>query len=183
YFGREIVAYQGRFGPEKAFELMERHAVTHTFLFPTALKAMMKAVPEPRRDYRLVLQAIMSAGEAVGDAVFDYCRRQLGVTVNEMFGQTEVNYIVGNCSLFWPARPGSMGRPYPGHRIAVIDDAGNVVPTGEAGEIAINRIAPDGTPDPVFFLEYLGNADATHAKYTGDWCRTGDMASVDDDGY
>ena len=40
----------------------------------------------------------MSAGEAVGDAVFAYCREQLGVTVNEMFGQTEINYIVGNCA-------------------------------------------------------------------------------------
>ena len=99
YFGCEIVAYQGRFGAEKAFELMQRHGVTHTFLFPTALKAMMKAVPAPRERYTLALQAIMSAGEAVGDAVFDYCERQLGVTVNEMFGQTEINYIVGNCAM------------------------------------------------------------------------------------
>jgi len=187
YFGREIVAYQGRFGPEKAFELMERHAVTHTFLFPTALKAMMKAVPEPRRDYRLVLQAIMSAGEAVGDAVFDYCRRQLGVTVNEMFGQTEVNYIVGNCSLFWPARPGSMGRPYPGHRIAVIDDAGEPCAPGVPGDVAVHRRDIHGDPDPVFFLGYWKNEAATAAKFTGDpadsWCRTGDTAIVDDDGY
>ena len=66
----------------------------------------------------------MSAGEAVGDAVFAYCRDQLGVVVNEMFGQTEINYVVGNCSMNgastggmgWPARAGSMGRPYPGHR-------------------------------------------------------------------
>ena len=49
YFGREIVAYQGRFAPERAFELMQRHRVTHTFLFPTALKAMMKAVPAAAR--------------------------------------------------------------------------------------------------------------------------------------
>jgi acetyl-CoA synthetase len=67
---------------------------------------------------------MMSAGEAVGDAVFAYCRDQLGVTVNEMFGQTEMNYVVGNCSRLWPARPGSMGKAYPGHRVAVIDDEG-----------------------------------------------------------
>src|SRR5205814_648589 len=64
YFGRPIVAYQGRFAPEKAFELMQKYRVTHTFLFPTALKAMMKAVPAPRERYRLTLRAIMSAGEA-----------------------------------------------------------------------------------------------------------------------
>ena len=76
-----------------------------------------------------------------------------------------------------------MGRPYPGHRVAVIDDEGREVARGEPGDVAVNRIAPDGTPDPVFFLEYLGNAEATRSKYTGDWCRTGDIATMDDDGY
>ena len=119
YFGRPIVAHNGRFGPQMAFELIERHGVTHSFLFPTALKAMMKAYPRPTQHFRFRLEAIMSAGEAVGDAVFAYCREQLGVVVNEMFGQTEINYIVGNCDRLYPARPGSMGKAYPGHRVAV----------------------------------------------------------------
>ena len=187
YFGREIVAYQGRFAPEKAFELIERHGVTHTFLFPTALKAMMKAVPQPRRRFRLRLEAIMSAGEAVGDTVFAYCRDQLGVIPNEMFGQTEVNYIVGNCALHWPARPGSMGRAYPGHRVAVIDDAGGECPRGTPGDVALHARDVHGHPDPVFFLGYWNRDDATRAKFTGDpadsWCRTGDTATMDEDGY
>ncbi|GAB4037504.1 MAG: AMP-binding protein [Rubrivivax sp.] len=187
YFGRPIVGYQGRFAPERAFELMERHGVTHSFLFPTALKAMMKAVPEPRARYRLKLRAIMSAGEAVGDAVFAYGRDRLGVTINEMFGQTEINYVVGNCALHWPARPGSMGRPYPGHRVAVIDDEGNECPRGTPGDVAVHRLDVHGHPDPVFFLGYWKNEAATRAKYTGDpadsWCRTGDMAVMDEDGY
>ena len=78
--------------------------------------------------YRLKLRSLMSAGEAVGETVFDWCRDALGVTVNEMFGQTEMNYIVGNSYQKWPARAGSMGRPYPGHRVAVIDDDANVLP-------------------------------------------------------
>jgi acetyl-CoA synthetase len=200
YFGRTIVGYNGRFSPELAFELMQQHCVSHTFLFPTALKAMMKAYPEPRRQFRLRLQAIMSAGEAVGDAVFGYCRDQLGVTVNEMFGQTEMNYVVGNCSMEWaaggsgaptlrhpaigwPARPGSMGRPYPGHRVAVIDDDGNECPVGVAGDVAVNRYDVHGHPDPIFFLGYWKNEGATRAKFTGDWCRTGDLATRDADGY
>ena len=187
YFGRPIVAYQGRFAPERALDLMERHRVSHSFLFPTVLKAMMKAVPEPRaRHPKLVLRAMMSAGEAVGDAVFDWCRERLGVTVNEMFGQTEINYVVGNCALHWPARAGSMGRPYPGHRVAVIDDAGRECPRGTPGEIAVHRRDRHGDPDPVFFLGYWGNGAATRAKYTGDpadsWCRTGDTATMDADG-
>jgi acetyl-CoA synthetase len=187
YFGRPIVAAQGRFAPEKAFELMQRHRVTHTFLFPTALKAMMKAVPEPRARYALALRAIMSAGEAVGDAVFAYCERQLGVTVNEMFGQTEMNYVVGNCALHWPARPGSMGRPYPGHRVAVIDDDGRECARGSPGDVAVHRRDIHGDRDPVFFLGYWHNDLATRRKYTGDpddsWCRTGDTALMDADGY
>jgi acetyl-CoA synthetase len=152
-------------------------------LFPTALKAMMKAVPDAKSRYRLKLQAIMSAGEAVGDAVFAYCQEQLGVTVNEMFGQTEINYVVGNCARLWPAKPGSMGKGYPGHRVAVIDEAGRECPAGTPGEVAVNRVDVHGHPDPVFFLGYWNNDQATTAKYTGDWCRTGDMAVCDEDGY
>jgi acetyl-CoA synthetase len=187
YFGRPIVGYQGRFSPETAFALMQRHRVTHTFLFPTALKAMMKAVPLPRDHHALQLRAIMSAGEAVGDAVFAWCRDALGVPVNEMFGQTEMNYIVGNSHARWPARPGSMGRPYPGHRVAVIDDNGVECPRGTPGDVALHRRDVHGDPDPVFFLGYWKNDAATRAKFTGDpansWCRTGDMAVMDADGY
>jgi len=188
YFGREIVAFGGRFSPEAAFSLMRDCGVTHTFLFPTALKAMMKAFPGQgqrtvRQQFGLRLQAIMSAGEAVGDAVFGYCQQQLGVTVNEMFGQTEINYIVGNSSTFWPPKPGSMGMGYPGHRVAVIDDAGQECPVGEPGDVALHRLDVHGKPDPIFFLGYWKNEAATRAKFTGDWCRTGDLAVRDADGY
>ena len=187
YFGRPIVAYQGRFSPETAFALMERHRVTHTFLFPTALKAMMKAVPAPHERFDLKLRAIMSAGEALGDAVFAWCRDALQVPPNEMFGQTEINYIVGNCAPLWPARPGSMGRAYPGHRIAVLDDEGRECPPGTPGDVALHRRDVHGEPDPIFFLGYWKRDDATRAKFTGDpgdsWCRTGDTAVMDEAGY
>jgi acetyl-CoA synthetase len=191
YFGRPIVAWNGRFSPELAFTLMQQQGVTHTFLFPTALKAMMKAYPSPRAEFKLQLQAIMSAGEAVGDAVFGYCQTQLGVTVNEMFGQTEINYIVGNCAMNgqardgvgWPAKPGSMGKGYPGHCVAVIDEDGHECPVGVPGDVALNRYNQHGQPDPIFFLGYWKNDRATHNKFTGDWCRTGDMAVRDDEGY
>jgi len=183
YFGRPIVAFNGRFEPERAFEILAEHQVTHSFLFPTALTAMMKAVPHPRSHYRLQLQALMSAGEAVGDAVFAYCQQELGVTVNEMFGQTEINYVVGNCARLWPARANSMGKGYPGHRVAVIDEHGHECPAGTPGEVAVHRFDVHGHPDPVFFLGYWRNEAATKAKYTGDWCRTGDMAVADAGGY
>lgn len=191
YFGRPIVAYNGRFDPALAFELMARHRVTHSFLFPTALKAMMKAVPHPRQHHALHLRGLMSAGEAVGDAVFAYVRDELGVIVNEMFGQTEVNYIVGNNAMNdqrahgvgWPARPNSMGHAYPGHRITLLDEAGHECPPGTPGEVAIHRLDAHGDADPIFFLGYWGNEAATRAKFSGDWWRTGDVALADEDGY
>ncbi len=183
YFGRPIVAHAGRFDPARAFEMLERHGVTNAFLFPTALKMLMKHEPEPRKRHRLALRAIMSGGEAVGDTLFDWCRDALGVTVNEIFGQTEANYVVGNSSQRWPARPGSIGRAYPGHRIAILDDDGNELPPGQLGEIAVGRLDIHGDPDPVVFLGYWRNDEATRNKYTGNWLRTGDLAAADPDGY
>ena len=175
--GVPLLGYRGRFDPEKAFWLMQKYGVRNTFLFPTALKMMMKAVPRPKERYELSLRSVMSAGESVGETVFAWSREALGVTINEMFGQTEINYIVGNSHTLWPAKPGSIGRPYPGHRVACIDDEGNEVPVGEIGEVAARD---EG--DPVFFLEYWKNPEATRKKYTGKWCRTGDLAKRDEDG-
>ena len=228
YFGRPIVACRERFSPQAALELMGQCGVTHTFLFPTALKAMMKAFPGTptltvRQQFKLPLRAIMSAGEAVGDAVFAYCQDQLGIAPNEMFGQTEINYIVGNCNMAptlgtgvsllpaqgaqpalgrpgggvpafggWPSKPGSMGKPYPGHNVKVIDDNGQECAVGVPGDVALNRLDVHGQPDPIFFLGYWKNDAATRAKFTGainshtgpdDWCRTGDLAVRDADGY
>ena len=170
YFGRPIVGWNGRFSPELAFSLLQQHGVTHSFLFPTALKAMMKAYPHPRQQFSLQLRAMMSAGEAVGDAVFAYCRDELGVLVNEMFGQTEINYIVGNCSRYWPAKPGSMGKGYPGHRVQVIDDDGRECPVGVPGDVAVHRFDVHGDPDPIFFLGYWKNEEATRLSIdAGGW--------------
>jgi acetyl-CoA synthetase len=181
-FGMPILGYRGRFDAEKAYYLLEKYGVRNSFLFPTALKLMMKAFPSPKAKFDISLRSIMSAGESVGVTVFEWAKAELGVTINEMFGQTEINYVVGNCQSAWPAKPGSIGRPYPGHRVAVIDDKGNEARRGELGEIAVNRRF-DGQPDPVFFLEYWKNEKATREKFIGDWGCTGDQAKMDEDGY
>jgi len=183
YFGHPIVGTRGRFSPERAFDILERYQVTNTFLFPTALKQMMKAIAQPQSTYKLSLRSIMSAGESVGDTVFSWCEQALGITPNEMFGQTEMNYLIGNSHQKWPARSGSMGKPYPGHQITVLREDGQVAATDEVGEVALNRFDIHGHPDPILFLGYWRNEAATLEKFTGDWCRTGDLARVDADGY
>jgi acetyl-CoA synthetase len=187
-FGQPLLGYRGRFDPEKAFWLLEKYAVRNSFLFPTALKMMMKAVPLPAEKYDLSLRSIMSAGETVGETVFRWAQEALGITVNEMYGQTEINYIVGNCAPVTVPRPGAMGRGYPGHTVAVLDDAGQPAAPGELGEVCVRRSC-DGAMDPVFMLGYWKNPQATAEKFIGGgiddplaWGRTGDLAKVDEDG-
>ena len=185
-FGQPILAYNGRFDPDKAYWLMQRYGIANAFLFPTALKLMMKAQAQPRSRYDLNLRSLMSGGEAVGTTVVDWAGGELGVHINEIFGQTEINYIVGGCSSVYAGREGAMGRPYPGHAVALLDDAGQAVPPGETGEICVQRSCA-GESDPVFLLEYWKNPQATRDKFFGSgrsaWGRTGDLARADDDGY
>jgi len=177
YFGVPVLAHRARkFDPEEAFALIGRHGVRNAFLPPTALK-MMRQVPSPRARFGLDLRSVASGGEALGEDILAWSREALGVAVNEFYGQTEANLLVGNCAALFPVRPGSMGRPIPGHRVAVVSAQGEPVAPGDTGIIAVQR------PDPVMFLGYWNNPEATRAKFAGDWCLTGDVAVADADGY
>ena len=85
--------------------------------------------------------------------------------------------MLSSCAAIGVSRAGAIGLPVPGHTVAVIDDAGRAVPAGETGQIAIAR------PDPVMFLEYWRNPEATARKFIGDWMTTGDQGTTDADGY
>jgi len=176
YFGIPVLAHRARkFEPEEAFGLMARHGVRNAFLPPTALK-MMRQVPSPRR-FGHRLRSVASGGEPLGEDILEWGREAFGLDINEFYGQTEANLLVGNCASLFPIRPGSMGRPIPGHRVEVVSPDGRPLPAGESGIIAVRR------PDPVMFLGYWNNPEATRAKFAGDWCLTGDVAVKDDDGY
>ena len=104
YYAKPIVAYEGgKFDPEKACHLMHKYAVTNAFIPPTALK-MMRQVDNIGNRFRLGVRGIMSAGEAVGEELYRWTAEALAVKVNEMWGQTEFNYLVGNCSEIMPDR-------------------------------------------------------------------------------
>ena len=176
-YGTPIVAFESAgFDAERVCRLMSDYAVTNAFIPPTALK-MLRALPELKASHDLKLRAIMSAGEQVGEELIHWGREALGLTINEMWGQTEFNYLVGNCSAIMAPKPGSMGKPYPGHRVDVIDDDGNVLSAGEEGELAA------WCDDPVMFLGYWNNPAATEARITANWFRTGDVGYRDEDGF
>ncbi len=177
YYGVPVVAYrQSKFDPERAFEIMGRHHVRNSFLVPTMLK-MMRQVGDPRARYGVDLRSIFTGGEPAGEEVIRWSEDVLGVTPNEGYGQTEANLVVGNCSQLMPVKPGSMGRPVPGHTVEVLTEDGRPAPVGEIGEVAVRR------PDPVMFLGYWSDPQATREKFRGDWLLTGDLARKDEDGY
>ncbi len=105
-----------RFDPEQAFGMMARHKVTHIFLAPTALK-MLAQVKHPRSRFGNQLQVIASGGESVAAEVLHWAEVELGVVVNEFYGLTEVNHLIGNCEALWPIEPGSMEEAYPGREV------------------------------------------------------------------
>jgi acetyl-CoA synthetase len=177
HHGIPVLAYRARkFDPEFAFCLMAKHNVRNAFLPPTALK-MMRQVKDPAKRHAFRLRSVGSGGETLGAELLDWGRETLGVTVNEFYGQTEANLVVGNCAQIMTVQPGSMGRAIPGHTVAIVDDEGHELPVETVGNIAIRR------PDPVMFLKYWNNADATRNKFVGSWCLTGDMGRKDLDGY
>jgi acetyl-CoA synthetase len=176
HHGVPVLAHRFRkFDPDAAFALMARHDVRNVFFPPTALKLIRQAGAPARHGARL--RSIGSGGETLGEELLEWGRATFGVTLNEFYGQTECNLVVANCACLMDVRPGSMGRPVPGHDVAVIDEAGRVCPDGTDGQIAVRR------PDPVMFLEYWRNPQATADKFIGDWMVTGDLGRRDADGY
>ncbi len=174
HYGVPVVSQRrGKFDPEQAFALIARHGVRNCFLPPTALKLMRQvANPGP-----VNLRSVGSGGESLGVELLAWGEETLGLVINEFYGQTEANLILSNRAGLMPVKAGSMGRPVPGHEVALVDEGGRVLGPGVTGQVAVRR------PDPVMFLEYWNDAEATAAKFINDWCLTGDLARTDEDGY
>jgi acetyl-CoA synthetase len=176
-FGVPVVARRAEhFDPEEAFAVMARTSVRNVFIPPTALR-MMRAAPAPRGRHDLRLRTVGSAGEALGAETYEWGKSALGLVINEFYGQTECNLVIGSCAAIGVSRPGAIGKPCPGHVVGVIRPDGAPCEPGETGQIAVRR------PDPVMFLSYWGNPDATREKFIGDWMTTGDQGIMDGDGY
>lgn len=181
--GRPVVSFPDMkgFDPARVVSMMEQRAVTHAFLPPTALKMIKASVPD--EDVRGVgLRSVMSAGEALGRATYEWAEAALGFPISEAYGQTECNLILGSSHRFGTTRPGATGRPVPGHTVLVVREDGSEAEPGELGEIAV------AAPDPVMFLGYWQADFATQRKYLasqthGQLLMTGDMAMRDVDGY
>lgn len=165
-----------KFDPDEAFALMAQSQVRNAFIPPTALR-MMRAAPNPRDRYDFKLRSIASGGESLGVEALEWGKAAFDLTINEFYGQTECNLVIGACAQLGMMKVGSMGKAVPGHVVAVIGPDGEPVKPGEVGQIAVQR------PDPVMFLQYWGKPEATRDKFIGDWMTTGDQGVMDEQGF
>ena len=177
HHGCPVLAYRPRkFDPEGAFYMMAKYGVRNLMAVPTVLRMMKHAVSRPRERYDINLRSITAGGETLGQELCDWTKECLGIEINEQYGQTECDLVVGFCSEIMNIVPGSIGKAVPGHVVEIIDEDGQIAEDGSLGEIAIKA------PDPVMFLEYWKNQRATKDKFIGDWLRTGDYGRKDEQG-
>jgi acyl-coenzyme A synthetase/AMP-(fatty) acid ligase len=173
HVGAQVFSYHGNFDAKKTLELLEKYRITTFCAPPTAFRVMVK---EDLKRYRLSLRHVVGAGEPLNPEVIEVWREGTGLTIYDGYGQTESIILVCNHPCL-PVKPGSMGRPMPGHEIAIVDLDGNPLPPDEEGEIAVR-----GTP-PSMFQGYWKEPALTERTRRGEWYVTGDRAYRDEDGY
>ena len=177
-YGIPVLAYRSkaRFDPEVTLRLLEKYGASVGLYPPTALK-VLREVKRPREKYQLKLRCIVSGAEPVSPELARWVDEDLRVEFNQGFGQTEANYFIGTCSAVEKPRLEPLGKPYPGHDVAIVSPDGAPLKTGETGEIAIRR------DSPVVMREYWKNPAAMGDKFKGEWCMTGDLGHMDGEGY
>jgi acyl-coenzyme A synthetase/AMP-(fatty) acid ligase len=174
--GSTIVLHEGAFDPAARMDLLEALEVTILCQAPTEYRLEAK-LPDLGTRWKLPkLRHCVSAGEPLNPEVIARWKDAFGLEILDGYGQTENTLLVANAR-GGTVRPGSMGKPTPGHEVIVIDEDGNECKTGETGDIALR-----GTP-PSLFKGYLKNPDETAKSYRAGYYLTGDRAYVDEDGY
>jgi len=169
--GAAIIALARRFDARETLDALVEHKVT-TFCAPPTVWRML--IQHDLRKWKVALREVVAAGEPLNPEVIEQVRRAWGLTVRDFYGQTETTAIIGNS----PGQrivPGSMGRPFPGYRIALIDADGL---ESDSGEIAISL-----HPRPVGLMRGYQDEAGGLKAIEGDYYRTGDVASRDADGY
>jgi acyl-coenzyme A synthetase/AMP-(fatty) acid ligase len=175
--GATVFMYNGRFEPQKELELLHRYKITTFCAPPTEFRMLVKE--DLSKHHLPALRHCTAAGEPLNPEVIEVWREHYRLTVHDGYGQTETTLVAANLPGM-RIKPGSMGRPFPGHDVRVLDEDLNECKMGDVGQIAI-RVKPE--KPPTLMLEYWKNPEENAAVFQGDFYLTGDQAYRDEDGY
>jgi long-chain acyl-CoA synthetase len=171
----QALVIQGKFEPEEALGLIERHRVTTGYMVPTQFVRFLKLPAEVRERHDVSsLQSIVHAAAPcpleIKRQMFDWW----GPVIWETYGGMEGAATIAKPHR-WLERPGTVGRPVNGMKVMILDDDGRELPAGEVGQVYMESDGPS--------FEYGGDPDATAAAYRGKAFTIGDVGYLDEDGY
>ncbi len=176
--GISMLVYEGSFNAEKWYHLIEQYRVTAWYTAPTAIRMLMKAGDDVPKKYDLSsLRHITSVGEPLNPEAIVWGLKAFGLAIHDTWWQTETGAIMIANYPTLPIKLGSMGKPFPGIRAAVIDKNGREVAHETEGDLALKP------PWPSMFKIYWNKDDLYRSKFQKGWYVTGDRAWMDKEGY
>ena len=175
-WGITTFVYEGKFDPNKWFELLEKYKVTNLASVPTAYRMFLTVKDADKRYNLKSLRHCISAGEPLNPKVISEWKRKFNLDILDGIGMTEVMVYLSNMRDM-KIKPGSCGRPQPGHVCTLVDDEGEPVPQGESGVLAVSG------KDPGLFREYWNKPEKTSESFKNGWFLSGDVLYQDEEGY
>ncbi len=174
--GQPLLVYGPRFDVKNWYEVMKRYKVTNFSAAPTTYRTILAAGNDLPRHYKLKVRRFTSAGELLNPEVVLWFKKHFGVPVSDQYGATEVGMVLGNYP-FMKNRPGSMGRPFPGFEVKIMDETGRTAPPGQTNLLCVRKHP--------FFLssDYWNQPEKWRERFIeGEWFNTGDLAACDEEG-
>jgi acetyl-CoA synthetase len=180
--GVTLIIDEAEFNARRWYEILQEFKVTSWYSSPTAMRMLMRAGEELPREFNLnSIRFAASVGEPLNPEVIWWIKKNLDITLHDNWWQTETGGIIISNFISMNIKPGSMGKPLPGMKIALLKIEGpNIIEIddpNEEGEIAIK------TGWPSMFKGYLGEDERYSKCFLGQWYLSGDLAKKDKEGY
>jgi acetyl-CoA synthetase len=183
YFGRSIVGVRSAITPGYAHDLLTRYRISHALIPSTMLKQIRLSAPAEHSSAPTSLCNISINDHGLDDSLSVWCEHYFGLPPNQMFGVAEIPNLIGDSHQKWRSQAGSLGRVFPGHRIAVIKEDGTLAQVNEIGELAVQRSDASGHQNPAFPLRYWRNEPDQSLPHTNDWWLLGEQVRIDQEGF
>lgn len=170
--------YEGGFSASGWYKAIQDHNVTVWYTAPTAVRLLMRAGGDAVKQYDMSsLRFIGSVGEPLNPEAVVWGNEHFKLPIHDNWWQTETGAIMCANYASMPIRPGSMGRPFPGIEMGVLDENYNPLQPGEQGMLAVRP----GWPSMMY--TYWQQEEMYNSRFKKGWYITGDQAGIDEDGY